>query len=269
MLQCFTHSNECLVSLLDFLQYTSSANGAFSFAFYYFYIFHISLKIITHSLWVIHSLISLLCFIYCFFVVNYERSCSYQPQLSTCSSHSRFGFQAWEESPHTLQRNQSNRLSNQPFSESQSVFLFSLKKNSFAWFFFLTVLVEKMIFLFCFFMWCVLKRVYRLFVVSDSQVECTIPKDDGTLVSYVGFRIQHDNARGPMKGGIRYHPEVLMFCSFYLFFVFSSIQMDLEFEFMFNWIPCAWKFMCFNSCVLFDTSCFVKLIFFMEPRFIK
>lgn len=52
-------------------------------------------------------------------------------------------------------------------------------------------------------------------------------------------------------------------------FVFSSIDMDLEFEFMFNWIPCAWKFMCFNSCVLFDTSCFVKLIFFMEPRFIK
>lgn len=41
------------------------------------------------------------------------------------------------------------------------------------------------------------------------QVECTIPKDDGTLVSYVGFRVQHDNARGPMKGGIRYHPEVI------------------------------------------------------------
>lgn len=40
------------------------------------------------------------------------------------------------------------------------------------------------------------------------QVECTIPKDDGTLVSYIGFRVQHDNARGPMKGGIRYHPEV-------------------------------------------------------------
>jgi glutamate dehydrogenase/leucine dehydrogenase len=39
-------------------------------------------------------------------------------------------------------------------------------------------------------------------------VECTIPKDDGTLASFVGFRVQHDNARGPMKGGIRYHPEV-------------------------------------------------------------
>ncbi|KAL3619932.1 hypothetical protein CASFOL_034844 [Castilleja foliolosa] len=40
------------------------------------------------------------------------------------------------------------------------------------------------------------------------QVECTVPKDDGTLVSYIGFRVQHDNVRGPMKGGIRYHPEV-------------------------------------------------------------
>ncbi|KAK1399700.1 Glutamate dehydrogenase [Heracleum sosnowskyi] len=42
----------------------------------------------------------------------------------------------------------------------------------------------------------------------EIKVECTIPKDDGELVSYVGFRVQHDNARGPMKGGIRYHHEV-------------------------------------------------------------
>lgn len=49
--------------------------------------------------------------------------------------------------------------------------------------------------------------------VWSLQVECTIPKDDGTLASYVGFRVQHDNARGPMKGGIRYHPEVIfIFC---------------------------------------------------------
>ncbi|KAF2540528.1 hypothetical protein F2Q68_00033234 [Brassica cretica] len=42
----------------------------------------------------------------------------------------------------------------------------------------------------------------------EIKVECTIPKDDGTLASFIGFRVQHDNARGPMKGGIRYHPEV-------------------------------------------------------------
>ncbi|KAI3835805.1 hypothetical protein MKX03_013401 [Papaver bracteatum] len=42
----------------------------------------------------------------------------------------------------------------------------------------------------------------------EIKVECTIPKDDGSLATFVGFRVQHDNARGPMKGGIRYHPEV-------------------------------------------------------------
>ena len=46
------------------------------------------------------------------------------------------------------------------------------------------------------------------------QVECSIPKDDGTLATYVGFRIQHDNSRGPMKGGIRYHPEVIYILDF-------------------------------------------------------
>ncbi|KAL9237761.1 hypothetical protein vseg_012272 [Gypsophila vaccaria] len=42
----------------------------------------------------------------------------------------------------------------------------------------------------------------------EIKVECTIPKDDGSLATFVGFRVQHDNSRGPMKGGIRYHPEV-------------------------------------------------------------
>uniref|UniRef100_B9MUV2 Glutamate/phenylalanine/leucine/valine/L-tryptophan dehydrogenase dimerisation domain-containing protein n=1 Tax=Populus trichocarpa TaxID=3694 RepID=B9MUV2_POPTR len=40
----------------------------------------------------------------------------------------------------------------------------------------------------------------------EIKVECTFSKDDGTLASYAGFRIQ--NACGPMKGGIRYHSEV-------------------------------------------------------------
>ncbi|KAH7426508.1 hypothetical protein KP509_10G003900 [Ceratopteris richardii] len=42
----------------------------------------------------------------------------------------------------------------------------------------------------------------------EIKVECTIPADNGTLLSFIGFRVQHDNARGPMKGGIRYHPQV-------------------------------------------------------------
>ncbi len=42
----------------------------------------------------------------------------------------------------------------------------------------------------------------------EIKVECTMTRDDGTLATFVGYRVQHDNARGPMKGGIRYHPQV-------------------------------------------------------------
>ncbi len=31
--------------------------------------------------------------------------------------------------------------------------------------------------------------------------------DDGTLQVFTGYRIQHNGARGPYKGGIRYHPD--------------------------------------------------------------
>lgn len=58
------------------------------------------------------------------------------------------------------------------------------------------------------------------------QVECTIPKDDGTLASYVGFRVQHDNARGPMKGGIRYHHEVNTHTYDIYIFLGSSVHHD-------------------------------------------
>ncbi|MDA7865054.1 glutamate dehydrogenase [bacterium] len=42
----------------------------------------------------------------------------------------------------------------------------------------------------------------------EVQVQVTIERDNGQLANYVGFRVQHDNYRGPMKGGLRYHPEV-------------------------------------------------------------
>ena len=35
----------------------------------------------------------------------------------------------------------------------------------------------------------------------------SIKRDDGTSVSYPAFRVQFNNARGPFKGGIRFHPE--------------------------------------------------------------
>ncbi len=32
--------------------------------------------------------------------------------------------------------------------------------------------------------------------------------DDGSVKNFIGYRVQHNNARGPFKGGIRYHEEV-------------------------------------------------------------
>ena len=42
----------------------------------------------------------------------------------------------------------------------------------------------------------------------EITVEVPVELDDGTLETFVGFRVQHNNARGPMKGGLRYHHEV-------------------------------------------------------------
>ena len=40
------------------------------------------------------------------------------------------------------------------------------------------------------------------------KVELVIEHDDGDLSSFLGYRIQHNRARGPFKGGLRYHPSV-------------------------------------------------------------
>jgi glutamate dehydrogenase/leucine dehydrogenase len=37
--------------------------------------------------------------------------------------------------------------------------------------------------------------------------EITIKKDDGKKATFPAFRVQFNNARGPYKGGIRFHPE--------------------------------------------------------------
>jgi len=39
-------------------------------------------------------------------------------------------------------------------------------------------------------------------------VSCPINRDDGTVKSFEGYRVQYNIARGPAKGGIRFHPEV-------------------------------------------------------------
>lgn len=44
----------------------------------------------------------------------------------------------------------------------------------------------------------------------DRIVEVSLPlkKDNGEVEIFKGFRVQHNNIRGPYKGGLRYHPAV-------------------------------------------------------------
>jgi glutamate dehydrogenase (NAD(P)+) len=49
----------------------------------------------------------------------------------------------------------------------------------------------------------VLKSSYR-----EVQVQIPVLRDDGRIHVYSGFRVQHNGARGPYKGGVRFHPEV-------------------------------------------------------------
>ena len=65
-----------------------------------------------------------------------------------------------------------------------------------------------------------LRRAATLLDVDDNIVErlahpkavheVTVPveRDDGTVDVFTGYRAQHDNVRGPFKGGLRYHPDV-------------------------------------------------------------
>ena len=40
------------------------------------------------------------------------------------------------------------------------------------------------------------------------KVEIVTEADNGDLLHHIGYRVQHDDSRGPMKGGLRYHPSV-------------------------------------------------------------
>ncbi len=43
-------------------------------------------------------------------------------------------------------------------------------------------------------------RIVKVEIVSESR--------NGEMLQHIGYRVQHDNSRGPMKGGLRYHPTV-------------------------------------------------------------
>ena len=67
-----------------------------------------------------------------------------------------------------------------------------------------------------------LRRVAQAFDISDDLVnvlgrckkgvEVSIPTrmDDGSVEVFTGYRVIHNVARGPSKGGIRYHPDVTL-----------------------------------------------------------
>lgn len=52
--------------------------------------------------------------------------------------------------------------------------------------------------------------IIRLFETPQREVKVglTIEMDNGEVQTFQGYRVQHDNARGPWKGGLRYHPHV-------------------------------------------------------------
>ncbi|MEQ8846171.1 Glu/Leu/Phe/Val dehydrogenase dimerization domain-containing protein [Botrimarina sp.] len=54
------------------------------------------------------------------------------------------------------------------------------------------------------------QEIRRLLIQPERELTVQIPlrRDDGSLETLVGYRVQHNSARGPMKGGLRYHHHV-------------------------------------------------------------
>ncbi len=51
---------------------------------------------------------------------------------------------------------------------------------------------------------------YEILKSPMKQISVSLPIKlaDGSAITFQGYRVQHNNARGPFKGGIRYHPSV-------------------------------------------------------------
>ena len=51
---------------------------------------------------------------------------------------------------------------------------------------------------------------FEKILFPERVIEVSIPvkMDDGTMRLFTGYRSQHNAARGPYKGGIRYHQDV-------------------------------------------------------------
>jgi glutamate dehydrogenase/leucine dehydrogenase len=53
-------------------------------------------------------------------------------------------------------------------------------------------------------------NVRAMIKYPERTLEVSVPvrMDNGAIVRYQGYRVQHSTSRGPAKGGIRYHPQV-------------------------------------------------------------
>ena len=53
-------------------------------------------------------------------------------------------------------------------------------------------------------------NIYAMLRTNERTLTVSLPveMDDGHVEVFTGYRVQHTTARGPGKGGIRYHPAV-------------------------------------------------------------
>ena len=54
--------------------------------------------------------------------------------------------------------------------------------------------------------------LYQVMLTPDREIGVAIPvmMDNGNSQVFKGYRVQHNLARGPAKGGIRYAPDVTL-----------------------------------------------------------
>ena len=53
-------------------------------------------------------------------------------------------------------------------------------------------------------------RHYLLVPQRELSVNFPVKMDNGSMRIFTGYRVHHNTAKGPTKGGIRYHPEVTL-----------------------------------------------------------
>lgn len=53
-------------------------------------------------------------------------------------------------------------------------------------------------------------NIRKILEVTNNELVVHFPvrMDDGEVEIFTGYRVQHNNALGPYKGGLRYHPTV-------------------------------------------------------------